>query len=156
MSTLDVELLKSIMDAVVSHAQASGQFDAVNTYEPKRKPKTHITAAIWTQGIDPIPSASGLNSTTARLLYTTRIYQNMISEPQDAIDPRVMEATYTLMAAYSADFTLDGLIKNVDLLGAYGFALAAQAGYVEIDGTMFRAMDISLPLIVNDVWTQHD
>jgi hypothetical protein len=155
MSTLDTELLKSIMDGVVSHAQISGQFDAVNTYEPKRSPGSHITAAIWTQSIDPLAGASGLANVTARLLYTVRIYQNMLSEPQDAIDPRVMEATYTLMAAYSNDFTLDGLIRNVDLLGNFGVALAAQAGYIDIDNKMFRVMDISLPLIVNDVWTQN-
>lgn len=154
MPTLDVELLKSIADGVVSHAQASGHFDKVNEHEPKRKPGTVMTAALWVQGIDPLPGASGLNNTSARILYTLRIYQNMLSEPQDMIDPRVMEATYTMMAAYSDDFTLDGLIRNVDLLGQFGFALAAQAGYVEIDGTMYRAMDISLPLIINDLWVQ--
>jgi len=152
MPTLDIELLRTIGDAVVSHAQSTGQFDKVNMHEPKSKLKTAITCAIWTQGIDPLPGASGLTSTTARILYNIRIYQNMLMEPQDAIDPRVMEATYALMAGYSDDFTLDGLIRNVDLLGQFGFALAAQAGYVAIDDTMYRAMDISLPLIVNDLW----
>lgn len=142
-----------ILDAVVSHALATGLFDAVNAYEPKAAPGSGLTAAIWIQSLDPV-RGSGLASTTVRIGLTVRLYTNMLSDPQDAIDPYVTGATDVLMAAYSNDFDLGGTVRNVDLLGQAGEPLHAQAGYLEQDRTMYRVMDITLPLIVNDVWGQ--
>lgn len=146
--------LDDILDAVVSDAQLSGYFDKVNTHEPKRKPGSGLTAAVWVQSIDPIPLASGLASTSARIVFMLRIYSNMLKEPQDAIDPEVIKALSNLMRRYHDDFDFGGVIRNIDLLGSYGVALAAQAGYLEIDGTNFRIMDLTVPCLVNDVWPQ--
>lgn len=144
----------AITDAVVSHAAASGWFERVNQHEPKNAPGHGLTCAVWVQGIAPIPAASGLDATSGRLLFNVRVYSNMLQEPQDAIDPNVLKSVDDLMRLYSGDFTLDGLIKNVDLLGMYGLAMTAQAGYLTIGDTMYRVMTINLPLIVNDLWGQ--
>lgn len=145
----------ALTDAVVSHAAASGHFERVNAHEPKNSPGNGLTCAVWAQTVVPIPAASGLNSTTGRVLFNVRIYSNMLQEPQDGIDPEVLKAVDTLFTAYSGDFTLDGLVRNVDLLGTYGVAMTAVAGYVPIgNNTMYRIMTISLPLIVNDLWSQ--
>lgn len=146
--------LDPIFDAVVSDAQASGYFDKVNLHEPKRKPGTRLTAAVWVQSIDPIALASGLDSTSARIVFMLRIYSNMLKEPQDMIDPQVTKATSNLIRRYHDDFDFGGAIRNVDLMGTFGVSLAAQAGYLEIDTTMYRIMDIRIPCIVNDVWPQ--
>ena len=69
--------------------------------------------------------------TSGLMSFFVRIYNNMLQEPQDDIDPAITSAVYSLMASYSSDFafsdvtTLD--IRCVDLLGAYGEGLAAQA-----------------------------
>ena len=154
MTTSSEEWLDPIFDAVVSDAQRSGYFDKVNLHEPKRKPGTRLTAAIWVQSIDPIALASGLAATSARVVFMLRIYSNMLKEPQDMIDPQVTKATSNLMRRYHDDFDFDGAIRNVDLLGSFGVALSAQAGYIDIDNTMYRIMDIRIPCIVNDVWPQ--
>jgi hypothetical protein len=154
MTSPDEAWLEPIFDAVVSDAQASGYFDRVNKHEPKRKPGKGLTAAVWVQGISPIAAASGLNSTSARVLFMLRIYSNMLKEPQDMIDPELMRAASNLMRRYHDDFDFAGAIRNVDLLGQFGIALEATAGYLEQDNTMFRIMDITIPCIVNDVWPQ--
>lgn len=156
MSTPDgsEEWLDPIFDAVVSDAQASGYFAKVNLHEPKRKPGTRLTAAIWVQSIEPIALASGLNSTSARVLFMLRMYSNMIQEPQDMIDPQLLKACSNMMRRYHGDFDFGGVIRNVDLLGHFGIALTAQAGYLEQDNGMFRVMDMNIPCIVNDVWPQ--
>jgi len=82
------------------------------------------------------------------------VYLNMLQEPQDAIDTNIMTAVDALMAAYSSDFDLGGLVRNVDLLGAHGDPLAADAGYLEQDKRLYRVVVISLPLICNDLYTQ--
>lgn len=146
--------LDPIFDAVVSDAQRSGYFDKVNLHEPKRKPGTKLTAAIWVQNLKPIALASGLATTSALVLFMLRIYSNMMKEPQDMIDPQLLKAASNLMRRYHDDFDFGGAIRNVDLLGQFGVALEAQAGYLEQDNTMFRIMDITIPCIVNDVWPQ--
>jgi hypothetical protein len=146
--------LAPIVDAAASHALATGRYERVNRHEPKSDPGSGLSAAIWVQRVTPVPTASGLVATTARVELTVRSYANMLTEPQDEIDPTIYAAVDDLMAAYSGDFTLGGLVRDVDLLGQAGEPLGARAGYLSIQGAMKRVMDIALPLIVSDVWTQ--
>jgi hypothetical protein len=141
-------------DALVSHAAASGYFDQVNKHEPKSAPGTGLNAAVWFETVGPYREGSGLNATTVRIVFTLRIYLPMLTEPQDYIDPHILEACDAMLAAYSGDFQLDGLIRNVDLLGESGTPLEAKSGYLDIDKTKLRVVDISIPLIVNDSWVQ--
>lgn len=147
--------ITGLLDAAVSHALASGRFEQVNGHEPKSAPTTGgLTAAVWAQDVSPLRGASGLASTTVRLELAVRLYSSLTQEPADAIDPELIAALDDLMATYSADFTFGGLVKQVDLLGAHGTPLRAQAGYLRQDSTEYRVMTITLPLIVSDLWDQ--
>lgn len=146
--------IRTILNAVESHALASGFFQAVNGHEPKAAPQNGLTAAVWVEQIGPARGGSGLDSTSSRLALFVRLYTPMVSEPEDAIDPDLMTALDALLAAYSGDFELDGLVRQVDLLGTYGDPLSARAGYLTTSGAEYRVMTITLPLIVNDLWEQ--
>jgi hypothetical protein len=148
------EWVDEILSAVVSDVQRSGYFDKVNKHEPKHAPNSGLTAAVWVTALDPIALASGLASTSARLVFTLRMYQSMLLEPQDMIDPRMTKALSNLMRRYHDDFDFEGLIRNIDLLGSFGVSLSAISGYLDIDGKMFRIVDMTIPCIVNDVWPQ--
>lgn len=144
-----------ITDAVVSHAMASGRFETVNGHEPKNAPSTGgLTAAVWTDRVVPVPRGSGLDSVTAVLVLMVRVYASAVSEPPDAIDPDMVAAVDDLCGAYCGDFTLDGLVRNVDIFGAYGQALDVRAGYLQQDGVPFRVLTVTLPAVVNDLWTE--
>lgn len=147
--------ITAILDAIQSHALTTGYFDAVNGEEPKSPPPNNgITAAVWVQKIGPAIGGSGLSSTSARLAFSVRLYTGMVQEPADMIDPNLMAALDALCAAYSGDFTLDGLVREIDLLGAYGDPMSAEAGYVIEGGNEFRVLTITLPVVVNDLWDQ--
>jgi len=146
--------IRTILAAVEDHALTSGYFLAVNGHEPKSPPTSGITAAVWVEQIGPARGGSGLDSTTARLALFVRLYSSLEQEPADAIDPDLMTALDALMAAYSGDFELGGLIRHVDLLGAYGDPLGARAGYLAESGAEYRVMTITLPLICSDLWNQ--
>jgi hypothetical protein len=148
-----VDILVPVTDAMVSHALATGHFQTVNQHEPKGAPGHGLRAAMWAQTYRPARK-SGLRSTSMRLEFRLRIYQNMLMEPQDAIDPAVLAATDACFAAYSGDFTLGGLVRHVDLLGSDGNPLSAVAGYLAIDNKMHRVMDITIPIVLNDVYEQ--
>lgn len=143
-----------IMDALASRAAASGHFERVNGHEPKNAPGNGLTAAVWAQRLGPIAARSGLAASSALLVVNVRGYSNMIAEPQDAIDPNLVKAVDALMTSYSGDFDLGGLVAEIDLLGQYGTALSAEAGYLEQDRKMYRVMTITVPLVINDTWGQ--
>lgn len=144
----------SLTDAVTSHASASGHFETVNGHEPKNAPTTGgLTAAVWADRVTPLRS-SGLDSVSVLLVFNVRIYGSAQSEPADAIDPNMLAAVDVLCAAYAGDFTLGGLVRSVDLLGSNGSPLSVQAGYLTQDGVLYRVMTISVPVIVNDLWTE--
>jgi hypothetical protein len=144
-----------LVSALTSHAQSLGVFESVNGHEPKSKPGHGLTAAVWVDHGK--PAMSGLDATSAVVVLSVRLFSSMISEPQDMIDPELIDALDLLVAAYSGDFELndDSLgVRCVDLLGMEGTSLSWQAGYVSQDNTMYRVMTISVPLIINDAWAQ--
>jgi hypothetical protein len=145
----------AIRQALTDHALASGHFERVGKHEPKAPPPGGgLNAALWVQRVAPAVGMSGLKDTAGIVTFRLRIYQNMLYEPQDDIDPRIDRARDALMLAYSADFTLGGLIRNVVLLGPSGASLSAEAGYVPLGNTMQRVFDITIPCVVNDCWPQ--
>lgn len=146
--------IRTILSAVESHALSSGHFVTVNGHEPMSPPTSGITAAVWVEQIGPARGSSGLDSTTARLALFVRLYSSLVQQEPDAIDPNLMTALDALMAAYSGDFTLGGIVRDVDLLGQHGDPLSARAGYLAEGGAEYRVMTITLPLIVNDLWDQ--
>lgn len=143
-----------IMEAVISDLQIIGVFDRVQGHEPKSPPGKGVTASVWLDSIMPTPADSGLATVSIRLTFQVRLYVNMQRQPYDAIETDLLDAASQTMASYSGDFQLNGMIRNVDLLGEHGNALSAQAGYIEQDGKMFRVVTITLPLIINDQYTE--
>lgn len=146
----------TLVNAIASHAAALGLFDAVNGHEPKNAPGGQLTCAIWTMDLLPVQS-SGLAATSVRITFNVRLYLpalNTSPEQADMIDPQMMDAADLLLADYVGNFTLGGLIRDVDVRGADGNPLSAQSGYITQDQKVYRVLTIFLPLIINDLWTE--
>jgi hypothetical protein len=79
---------------------------------------------------------------------------NFIQKPEDGIDPNVLSAVSILVGEYSGHFTLGGNAIEVDLLGDQGTPLSFQAGYVQLQDRLYRVMDITIPVIIDNMWTQ--
>jgi hypothetical protein len=143
----------AVLDALVSHASSLGRFERVNEHEPKNAPGAGLTCSISVDRIAPI-RASGLDSTSARLAFTMHLFAPMLAVSDDLVDRQLLTVLDELFAAYTGDFTLGGLLRHVDVLGAYGPGLEATAGYLNSGGSDFRVLTITLPVIVNDLWEQ--
>jgi hypothetical protein len=147
--------LSTYRDVLTSHAQATGLFGQVLGHEPISAPGSGLTAAFWVSRIGPVPAGSGLKTTSGRLELMATLLEPADTEPQDGVDVDIVGAVDALLAAYSGDFELGGNVRMVDLLGAYGTPLSAVFGYTRFTGgTTYRAATLTIPLIINDVWTQ--
>src|SRR3546814_17112169 len=87
---------QDLIDRIASHAMTTGLFDRVNQHEPKSKPGRGLTCAVWIDRIEHARGRSGLTATDARVVFNVRVYTNMLQQPQDAIDPNVMNAVELL------------------------------------------------------------
>lgn len=144
--------LRAIIDAVASHALATGYLEQFDRHEAKSAPGTGLHGSTWAAVIG--PADSGLASTSVKLEYTLRIQQNMLAEPQDDIDELIIAVYDALITSLSSDYSLGGLIRNIDLNGRYGAGLSGRMGYIPLDKKLFRALDVLVPMILNDVWEQ--
>lgn len=149
--TLDTKAYRA---QLTSHAQTLSRFTQVLGHEPLSAPGAGLTYAVWVTDLGPVPAGSGLATTTARLEFSGRVYALADSEPLDDVDTQVTDAVDALVGAYSGDFQLGGNVRKVDLLGAYGAPLRARYGYLPIGSTTYRIATLTLPLVVNDIWSQ--
>lgn len=146
---------QGLIDAVASYAERTGEFEnPVPTHEPKSRPGPGVTCSVWIEEIKPIADQSGLNSVTGLITMSLRPQTPFLQQPADQIDPVIMRAVGALMTLFAGGFTLGALVRNVDLLGAHSPGLSARAGYVTQDGTIYRVMDVVLPLVVNDLFPE--
>lgn len=139
---------------VVSDLQQLGVFEIVITHEPKSAPQNGFVASVWIDAIDPVGRASGIAATSGVVTLICRIYSSMLLQPPDNIDPGVTTAVSAVLNQVTEGYTLGGNARDVDLLGMYGRSLSAQAGYVSIDNKMFRVVTITIPVVINDMFTQ--
>lgn len=142
----------AILANVTDHAMSTGYFETVNFHEPKNAPGNGLNLAAWIDYIGPF--LSGLKSTSGLLVINCRVYSSMFQQPYDAIDPNLLDAVQNLIGAYTGNFGWTADVRNLDVLGQSGRKLEAQAGYIPIDNKMMRAMTITVPLIINDIWSQ--
>lgn len=146
---------QDLVDRIASHAMATGLFDRVNQHEPKSKPGRGLTCAVWIDRIEPARGRSGLTATDARVVFNVRVYTSMLQQPQDAIDPNVMDAMDQLFTAYTGDFQLGDESRFIDVLGmTQGHPLFCQSGYINIDNMVFRVLTATVPVIVENAWVQ--
>lgn len=143
-----------VLDQLVSKILTTGAFDRVNGHEPKSSPGSGVSCSVQLASLDPDPSHSGLASVSARLAYLVRVYLSNQTAPADGIDPAVLDATDQVIDVLGNGLTLGGNALDIDLFGMSGAALGARAGYWTIDNKQYRIMDITVPILLDDVWTQ--
>ena len=144
-------IIETALNQLTSLAAQSGYFTSVQSHEPKSAPDG-LLFACWLAPITPIPLRSGLPVTSARLSIMTRMYTSMLADPQDQIDIDLGRASSYMLAQLTGDFEVTG--AWIDLLGAHGVSLSADPGYVTLDKTMFRVIDMMVPFICDDVFDQ--
>jgi len=143
-----------IFAAMLSHGQSLGLFERVKGHEPKNAPGNGLSLAIWTKEIEPAVGSSGLNSTTGLITFSAMALYPAFVEPQEEMEQALLSAVDELIRAYSGDFTLGGMVRNVDLLNEHGAPLGALFGYTLIDNTWYRQGTVTVPVVINDLWTE--
>ncbi len=141
-----------IYSALQTHALSLGIFADVMGHEPMSAPAfgERMTLSFWSASIVPILS-SGLNSASMRWELNGRIYKADQTQPSEDIDPEVVSAALSFLGSLTGGFSLNGLIRCVDVFGSDGAGLSGEPGWYDMDEVTYRTMDIRIPLLINDV-----
>lgn len=148
MTNFNAAAARAIFDALKSYADQLALFQAVDTHEPLNAPGNRLYCSINLGPIVPVTS-SGLASVSGRITFHVRVWSPALQRPLDDIDPEVLAAVSSLMGAFSGGFTLGGTVRDIDLM-----AMSAQPAYADFEGKQFRVVEITVPVIVNDMWTE--
>lgn len=145
----------ALMSALVDHSATLGYFDRVNDHEPPNAPGAQLTAHIWLDTILPLPAASGLAAVSGLVVMNERIQVSANRQPYGSIETDLAAASGAVVGSLAGDFDLGVTgVRNIDVLGANGFALAGKAGYLTQDQKLYRVMTVTVPVVVNDLWTE--
>jgi hypothetical protein len=147
---------RGIRDRLVSHALASGHFDTVNAQKPTSVPNTGVNAMVEFGRMKRARgrAGSGLSATSVLLVVTVSCYLSAEQQPADDIDPQAVAAADALLAAYVGDFELGGTVRHIDVGASQGVELDAAAGWARVGGVDVRAVVVTVPMVVNDVWSE--
>jgi hypothetical protein len=147
--------LAGVLDTLATHAESLGYFERVLKHQPFNAPGSGLSVAFWVApaALAPVPERSGLATTSVRATFTARMFLSADVEPKDDTETKMLAALDALLADYTGDFTAGGA-ATMDLLGAYGTAMDAEAGYVQFGDGWYRVVTITLPIIMDDAWTQ--
>lgn len=160
MSTiLELDDIKELAEGLLTRGAGLGIFDSVQGHEHQSAPDGDgLNLALFGAKMEPVGEISGLNSLSVRVEFQMNILRTARTHPADMIDPETMGAAGRLMNALAGGYTLNGQAIAIDLLGAYGEKLRAEAGYVTIGGgqnsggNTFRVMSVFVPIILDDCW----
>jgi hypothetical protein len=146
--------VSALMKAIASEAQQIGAFERVQLHEPKTSVPSGLSAALWFQSAITIAELSSLAKTSIRIEIVFRLFQNMLMEPADLIDPEMTRVVNLMFNLLNGGFTLGGLITNIDVLGAHGAPLRSEAGYINQSGQLMRSISIYIPCVIANAFIQ--
>jgi hypothetical protein len=149
MSNFTAAQAKALFTAIQSYAQELGIFDGgVNLHEPWNAPGNRLSCSINLGTIRPVMS-SGLAAVSGQVVLVIRVWSSALQKPLDSIDPEVLAAACSLMGALAGGFTLGGTVRDVELM-----AMSAQPAYVDFEGKPFRIVEITCPIVINDMFAE--
>ena len=138
------------LHAVTSFLKVDGKFRTVTIGEPKSiTPLTSICVAVFMQST--AITKFYLNGGTEEVhVVMVRLYRDMLAEPTEDIETDLAKSVQRIVSDLLGDYDLGATIRNIDGAGGIGTNLGSAWGYTDLSGRMFRIVDITLPLIVDD------
>jgi hypothetical protein len=149
--------IKSTLDAIASHISSTGYAGDVRIGEPVAPPDAtdKVHAAIYMTSASVV--ALTLTNTIEVHLVTVRLYRRAaFGQGDDAgeVEAGMARAVSQISSNLIGEFDLGGTTRNIDVGGQYGQSISATWGYVTLGSTVFRTVDLAVPLVVDDSATQ--
>tara|TARA_R110002020_G_scaffold142846_2_gene315059 strand:- start:435 stop:902 length:468 start_codon:yes stop_codon:yes gene_type:complete len=149
--------IKATLEAIASHVSRSGYVNDTMIGEPTSPPEAvdKMMAAVMMNGAT--IAELTLTNTVEVHTVTVRFYRRAaFGEGDDAgeVETEVALAVSEIASNLIGEYDLGATIRNIDVAGQYGGGMSATWGYINISGTIYRTVDLTVPLVVDDSATQ--
>jgi len=143
--------ITATLNAIGSFLEAGGYFTAgVVRGEPKL-PFSGRATAYWMNGFSVYEATLAAPREIHRV--AVRFYTPFLEDPTGKIETDLASAASKLLEDLSGDLDLGATITNVDIAGSVGEPLNGIWGHVTLGDTVYRVVDIDIPLLVDDTAT---
>ena len=149
--------IKATLDAISSHIARTGYVNDVRIGEPVSPPdavdKMHAAIYMASAGVVSLT----LSTTIEVHSVVVRLYRRAaFGQGDDAgqVEAEMALAVSQVTSNLVGEFDLGSTMRNIDIAGQYGQSLSATWGYVTIGNTVFRTVDLTVPLVVDESATQ--
>ena len=149
--------IKTTLDAISSHIARTGYVNDVRIGEPVSPPdaieKMHAAIYMASAGVVSLT----LSTTIEVHSVVVRLYRRAaFGQGDDAgqVEAEMALAVSQVTSNLVGEFDLGSTMRNIDIAGQYGQSLSATWGYITIGNTVFRTVDLTVPLVVDESATQ--
>lgn len=140
--------VRRTLEAMLSHISSGGYVRSSQIGEPKTPSEAILSVAVFMA--DSAIVATTLQDTIEIHTVTVRLYKKMeFTEPGEAAEFELARVSAEIASSFMGAFDLDGTIRNVDVAGQYGQGLTSIWGTIDLGATVFRVVDILVPMIVD-------
>lgn len=147
--------LKSTMQALQSKLRAMGNVYEAVIAEPSQ-PFTapaqtkRVAAAVWF--VSWLPTLT-LATSVEGFILNVRLHVDAFAKPQEEHELALTDTFSEFTTDIQQDYTLGGVVREIDIAGQFTDGMSAEAGRITLSDKMYRIIDITVPVIVNDVAT---
>ena len=149
--------IKATLDAISSHIARTGYVNDVRIGEPVSPPdaieKMHAAIYMASAGVVSLT----LSTTIEVHSVVVRLYRRAaFGQGDDAgqVEAEMALAVSQVTSNLVGEFDLGATMRNIDIAGQYGQSLSATWGYITIGNTVFRTVDLTVRLVVDESATQ--
>ena len=141
--------IRPTLQEIQSYLAASGEFVTVELGEPEAVARGDgLTAAIWVSGTR--IALTTLTKVTKVYDANIRVYRDMLGEPTEGIEIGLAKVVQDIASDLLGDYDLGATVRDIDACGQYGTPLRAEWGHDVVAGVVFRVVDMTIPIVVND------
>jgi hypothetical protein len=140
------------LQLISTYLGASGHVISAQIGEYKSAPDipaAQLTAAVWMSSTNVVGLALDGGTIEVHVVMARLYGQAFGDEPED-VEITTGQAVQKIVSDLVGDADLGSEIRNVDVGGIHGTSVGAAWGHAEIDGAMYRIVDLTIPLIVDD------
>lgn len=145
---------ETVLDALTDHAERLGVFDIVMEGDPVGLPGDQMVLSWNADSGRPERTMSGLAATSILLTVIGRTFISNKVSPMAGLERKLLVVVDTVMESFHAQIQLGETDMHVDVLGQSGVDLRWQAGFVPVDDELYRVVDITIPVIITDMYAQ--
>lgn len=122
---------------------------------PANIPVNRDVCSFWPEYVEAYPEGSGLATTAMKANIIVRLWKNKaVLSLNDPVDALLLALADSILSQFHGDLVNTSHDWYVDVEGETGKSMGFKTGFVKLSGAIYRVIDVDIPIVINDFYTQ--